>query len=189
MSKSYFKLKKSNFTVLSIGGSLGALSINNAIKNNMNYFTSKNINLIWQTGEKFYGKAKDTIIKYDSKNVVVFDFIKEMDYAYSAADLIISRAGAIAISELCVVAKPVILIPSPNVAENHQYKNAQSLVNNNAALLVEDNVTNIKIVNEINKLYLSKEMRQNLSLGIKKLQKTQSTEIIYNLVNKYLLDV
>ena len=99
-----------------------------------------------------------------------------MDYAYSAADIIVSRAGAIAISELTVVGKPVILIPSPNVAENHQYKNAQSLVNNNAALLVNDDDTNLKIVNEINKLILNKELRKNLSFNIKKLEKNQTIE-------------
>jgi UDP-N-acetylglucosamine--N-acetylmuramyl-(pentapeptide) pyrophosphoryl-undecaprenol N-acetylglucosamine transferase len=112
-----------------------------------------------------------------------------MDYAYSAADIIISRAGAIAISELTVVGKPVILIPSPNVAENHQYKNAQSLVNNNAALLVNDDDTNLKIVNEINKLILNKELRKNLSFNIKKLEKNQATETIFDIAKELLRDV
>ena len=83
---------------------------------------------------------------------MVLDFIKNMSDAYSSADIIISRAGAIAISELCFVAKPVILVPSPNVAENHQYKNAQSLVNKNAALLVKDNEANCKLVECINRI-------------------------------------
>ena len=112
-----------------------------------------------------------------------------MDYAYSAADIIISRAGAIAISELTVVGKPVILIPSPNVAENHQYKNAQSLVNNNAALLVNDDDTNLKIVNEINKLILNKELRKNLSFIIKKLEKNQATDTIFDIARELLRDV
>ena len=112
-----------------------------------------------------------------------------MDYAYSAADIIISRAGAIAISELTVVGKPVILIPSPNVAENHQYKNAQSLVNNNAALLVKDDDTNLKIVNEINKLILSKELRKDLSSNIKKLEKNHATDTIFDLAKELLRDV
>ena len=112
-----------------------------------------------------------------------------MDYAYSAADIIISRAGAIAISELTVVGKPVILIPSPNVAENHQYKNAQSLVNNNAALLVNDDDTNLKIVNEINKLILNKELRKNLSFNIKKLEKNQATDTIFDIAKELLRDV
>ena len=83
---------------------------------------------------------------------MVLDFIKNMSDAYSSADIIISRAGAIAISELCVVAKPVILVPSPNVAENHQYKNAQSLVNKNAALLVKDKEANCKLVECVNRI-------------------------------------
>ena len=186
-AKSYFKLSKSNFTVLSIGGSLGAFSINNAIKQNISFFSEKKINLIWQTGKTFYDEAKDIVAK--EKNIALFEFIKDMDYAYSAADIIISRAGAIAISELTVVGKPVILIPSPNVAENHQYKNAQSLVNNNAALLVNDDDTNIKIVKEINKLILNKELRKNLSLNIKKLEKSQATETIFNISRELLRDV
>ena len=119
----------------------------------------------------------------------LFEFIKDMDYAYSAADIIISRAGAIAISELTVVGKPVILIPSPNVAENHQYKNAQSLVNNNAALLVNDDDTNLKIVNEINKLILNKELRKNLSSNIKKLEKNKATDTIFDIARELSRDV
>ena len=186
-AKSYFNLSQSNFTVLSIGGSLGAFSINNAIKQNISFFIENNINLIWQTGKAFYDKAKDDVV--NEKNIALFKFIEDMDYAYSAADIIISRAGAIAISELTVVGKPVILIPSPNVAENHQYKNAQSLVNNNAAMLVEDDDTNIKIVKEINKLILNKEIRSKLSSNIKKLKKNKSTDKIYDMVKELLGDV
>ena len=183
----YFKLPKSNFSVLSIGGSLGAFSINNAIKQNISFFSEKKINLIWQTGKTFYNEAKLAVAK--EKNIALFEFIKDMDYAYSAADIIIYRAGAIAISELTVVGKPVILIPSPNVAENHQYKNAQSLVNNNAALLVNDDDTNLKIVNEINKLILNKELRKNLSSNIKKLEKNQATDTIFDIARELLRDV
>ena len=186
-ANSYFKLPKSNFTVLSIGGSLGAFSINNAIKQNISFFSEKKINLIWQTGKTFYNEAKRAVAK--EKNIALFEFIKDMDYAYSAADIIISRAGAIAISELTVVGKPVILIPSPNVAENHQYKNAQSLVNNNAALLVNDDDTNLKIVNEINKLILNKELRKNLSSNIKKLEKNQATDTIFDIARELSRDV
>ena len=187
VANSYFKLPKSNFTVLSIGGSLGAFSINNAIKQNISFFSEKKINLIWQTGKTFYNEAKRAVAK--EKNIALFEFIKDMDYAYSAADIIISRAGAIAISELTVVGKPVILIPSPNVAENHQYKNAQSLVNNNAALLVNDDDTNLKIVNEINKLILNKELRKELSTNIKKLEKNQATDTIFDIARELLRDV
>ncbi len=186
-AKSYFKLSQSNFTVLSIGGSLGALSINNAIKQNIGFFSKNKINLIWQTGKAFFDEAKEIVA--NKENISLFEFINEMDYAYSAADVIISRAGAIAISELTIVGKPVILIPSPNVAENHQYKNAQSLVNNNAAVLVKDDDTNIKIVEEIYNLSINKKMRNSLSSNIKKLKINQSTDKIYEIVKVHLRDV
>ena len=119
---------------------------------------------------------------------MVLDFIKNMSDAYSSADIIISRAGAIAISELCVVAKPVILVPSPNVAENHQYKNAQSLVNKNAALLVKDKEANCKLVDVLIELCENKDLQIDLKKNIKNLAISDASEkiatIALNLIKK-----
>ena len=146
-----------------VGGSLGALTINNAIAENLQQIKDMNVNLIWQTGVSYQHKSQKYIIDVNVKGINAFTFIKEMDLAYAAADIIISRAGAIAISELCCVGKPIILVPSPNVAENHQYKNAQSLVNKNAALLVEDARANRKLVNTLKDLIENKDLKDSLS--------------------------
>jgi UDP-N-acetylglucosamine--N-acetylmuramyl-(pentapeptide) pyrophosphoryl-undecaprenol N-acetylglucosamine transferase len=123
--------------VLIVGGSLGASSINKTIANNMSELLQRPIQIIWQTGTSFCAQAKEVANPYVDR-VVVRDFIKEMNYAYAAADIIISRAGALAISELSIVAKPVIFVPYPFAAEDHQKANAMKLVEKEAALMVED---------------------------------------------------
>ena len=156
-------------TVLVVGGSLGALTINNAIAENIVDFKTANVNLIWQTGISFQDKAKEITNKVGVAGIKAYTFIKDMDLAYAAADVIVSRAGAIAISELCCVGKPIILVPSPNVSENHQYKNAQSLVNKNAALLVKDRDASRKLVLMILELLSDSSKQEKLSNNIKKL--------------------
>ncbi len=168
-AKNFFDIDSSIPTVLVIGGSLGALAINNAIGKNIDKLGSMGINLIWQTGVSYNYKAQQYINKIDRKGMTAYSFIKDMGMAYSIADVIISRAGAIAISELCCVGKPVILVPSPNVAENHQFKNAQSLVNKNAALLVEDAYTNCKLVSTLEELLNNESLKVTLSSNIKKI--------------------
>ena len=164
-----FNIDISKPTVLVVGGSLGARTINNAIAENIHLFKEKSVNLIWQTGVSFQDKAQGYIAQINTDGVKAYTFIKEMDLAYAAADVIVSRAGAIAISELCCVGKPIILVPSPNVSENHQYKNAQSLVNKNAALLVEDDLATRKLVNTLMELVEDKSLQGVLSSNIKKL--------------------
>ena len=164
-----FDIDDTKKTVLVIGGSLGASSINNAIAENIDLFKEIGVNLIWQTGNSFVKKSNECIKNLNIKGVNAYSFIKEMDNAYATADIIVSRAGAIAISELCCIGKPVILIPSPNVAENHQYKNAQSLVNKNAALLVEDSEANGKLVYVIEDLLKNDKLKVSLSSNIKKI--------------------
>ena len=164
-----FNIDKTKPTVLVVGGSLGALTINNAIAENINQIKNMDVNLIWQTGISYQDKAQNFITDVNTKGINAYTFIKEMDLSYAAADVIISRAGAIAISELCCVGKPIILVPSPNVAENHQYKNAQSLVNKNAALLVEDKEASRKLVSTLMELVGDKVLQQSLSSNIKKL--------------------
>ena len=164
-----FNIDSSKPTVLVVGGSLGARTINNAIAENIEFFKTADVNLIWQTGISFQDKSQEIIKGVNASGIQAHTFIKEMDLAYAAADVIVSRAGAIAISELCCVAKPIILVPSPNVSENHQYKNAQSLVNKNAALLVEDKEASRKLVSTLMELVEDKTLQLSLSSNIKKL--------------------
>ena len=171
-------LNSNQSTVLVIGGSLGARTINVSILNGLDVFKSNKLNLIWQTGKEFSDKASVAVEKIKTKGITTYSFIKEIDLAYKAADIIISRAGAIAISELCSIGKPVILIPSPNVAENHQFKNAQSLVNKNAALLVNDADSNDKLVETIISLYKDDDLKEKLSINIKKMEVKNSASII-----------
>ena len=168
-AKKLFKINDKKPTILVIGGSLGARTINNAIANNIDRLASIGVNLIWQTGVFYEDIAQNIISKLNIDGMNTSVFIKQMDKAYAVADIIISRSGAIAISELCCVGKPVILVPSPNVAENHQYKNAQSLVNKNAAILVQDSEANCKLVDTLEQLIKNKSLKESLSSNIKRI--------------------
>ncbi len=134
----YFGLDNSKKTLLILGGSLGARTINRAV---MNYFPNliqRDVQVLWQCGKIYFDEAKRLWSEDKPGNIILKDFIPKMDLAYAVADVVISRAGAGTISELCLAAKPCVLVPSPNVAEDHQTKNAMTLVNSNAALLVKD---------------------------------------------------
>ena len=176
--KKLFEIDESKPTVLVVGGSLGALTINNVIAENIQRLKGIGVNLIWQTGVSYQHKAQEFITDVNVTGINAYTFIKEMDKAYADADVIISRAGAIAISELCCVGKPIILVPSPNVAENHQYKNAQSLVNKNAALLVEDAQANRKLVDTLEELLENEDLQASLSNNIKKIAITDAADRI-----------
>lgn len=141
--RSFFGLRDDSKVILVVGGSLGARSINNmmihTLEADKDYFAKNNIQVVWQTGSYMHDESAAALqVSGAGDNVKVHKFISRMDMAYAAADMIISRAGAISISELCLVGKPVILIPSPNVAEDHQTKNAMALSEKGAALLVRD---------------------------------------------------
>ena len=183
-----FNLNSENKTILIIGGSLGARTINETIGSGLERFKQHNLNIIWQTGKSFSEKANELIATINTRGITTHTFIKKIEIAYGLADIIVSRAGAIAISELCVVGKPVILIPSPNVAENHQYKNAQSLVNKNAAILVKDSQANNKLVDEIIKLQNNPTLMKELSENIKKMEYKNAANVIsdyaLNLIKK-----
>ncbi len=135
---SHFGLSKEKPVLLITGGSLGARTINEAVERSLQWLLNNNIQIIWQTGTTYYEKAASLTVALDMPGVYVNAFIDRMDLAYAAADVIVSRAGAIAVSEICAVKKPAILIPSPNVAEDHQTKNAMALVNSHAAILIKD---------------------------------------------------
>ncbi len=164
-----FGLSGDKKTVLVVGGSLGALTINESIYSNLDYFIQNNVQLVWQTGRLFYEKAKDKVETLNSSLIKVHEFIYDMQQAYSVADVIISRAGAIAISELCIVGKPCILVPSPNVAEDHQTKNANALVVRNAALMVKDVEAREKLVGELDKLIKNTQQQSELSENIRQM--------------------
>lgn len=132
----HFRLDHQRRTLLIIGGSLGARTINASVEQSLERWQNADLQIIWQTGAGYFEQAKQAAAPY--AQVRVYDFIAEMDLAYAAADMIVSRAGAMSISELCIVGKPCILVPSPNVSEDHQTKNAMALVRNQAALLVAD---------------------------------------------------
>lgn len=150
---SFFGLKDSLPVVLSIGGSLGAKSINESIYKNIDAFKDNNLQLIWQTGKPYVSVAKE--VGKGKDNIYVSDFISEMEYAYAAADVVISRSGAMAIAELCLAKKPVVFVPYPFAAEDHQTANAMNLVNQNAALMVKDDVAEDKLIAEV--IALSKD--------------------------------
>lgn len=134
-----FELDPARPVILSVGGSLGARSINLMVLKNLSFFKQHDIQIVWQTGRWMYDEAVQAVSAAGLQQwVKVHQFISRMDLAYAAADVVVSRAGAIAISELCLVGKPVVLIPSPNVAEDHQTKNAMALVDKGAALMVRD---------------------------------------------------
>lgn len=145
-SKAYahFELNPNKKTILIIGGSLGAKTINESIHQHLSKYTEAGFQLIWQTGKGYYKQAQQS----SSNQVKVFEFIYEMNLAYAIADIVISRAGALSIAELAHVKKPVILIPSPNVAEDHQTKNAMALVERQAAILVKDVDARNKLADE-----------------------------------------
>jgi UDP-N-acetylglucosamine--N-acetylmuramyl-(pentapeptide) pyrophosphoryl-undecaprenol N-acetylglucosamine transferase len=165
----YFNLKKEFPVILVLGGSLGAGSINTSLSDNINVLRDSDCQWLWQTGKYYFENVKALVSLSFSENISVHGFINRMDYAYAAADIIISRSGAGTISELCLVGKPVILIPSPNVAEDHQTRNAEALSTRNAALLIKDNMASETLVDEAIKLISDKSRRDLLSENILKM--------------------
>ncbi|MGQ7946494.1 undecaprenyldiphospho-muramoylpentapeptide beta-N-acetylglucosaminyltransferase [Flavobacterium sp. WC2509] len=168
---SYFKLDPSKKTLLVLGGSLGARKINQLIEKELDKLLSLNVQVIWQCG-KFY---LEDYKKYNKDNVQVVAFIERMDLVYAAADVVISRAGASSVSELCIVGKPVIFIPSPNVAEDHQTKNAQAIVNKKGALLLKESQLDEDFSLVFESLIKDKGKQEQLSDTIKQLAMPNAT--------------
>ena len=178
-----FKLEENKKTLLIIGGSNGSREINKAILNNLELFNSLDIQVLWQCGKIYFEQYKHL---NTNKSVSVFAFIDEMNLAYDVADIIISRAGASSISELCIVGKPVIFIPSPNVAEDHQSKNALSLVNKKAAIMIEEKNIKKDFKNSFTELINNKELQIDLSRNVLKQAKLNATKDIVNEIEKLL---
>lgn len=165
----FFGLSPEKKTLLVVGGSLGARTINRSIENGLDKILSSGVQLIWQTGRYYHEEALKRLKAYHGMPVWCSDFISRMDYAYSAADLVISRAGAGTISELCLLKKPVVLVPSPNVAEDHQTKNALALVNREAALMVTDQEAPQQLIDKALATLADDALLANLSQNIVKL--------------------
>ena len=178
----FFNLDPSKKTLLVLGGSLGARRVNQLVEKELSFFDSLNVQIIWQCG-KFY---LDEYKKYDSNNVQVLAFIDRMDLVYAAADFVISRAGASSVSELSIVGKPVIFIPSPNVAEDHQTKNAKSIVDKNGALLIKESELDEKFETILSDLVSNKNLQKQLSENIKKLAKVNATKDIVDEIVKLI---
>ncbi len=180
-AKQFFKLEGKK-TVLVLGGSLGARRINQLIESKLDYFKIQDVQVIWQCGKLYYDEYK----KYDELDYVqVHQFLNRMDLAYAGADIIISRAGASSVSELCIVAKPTVFIPSPNVAEDHQTKNAKAIADANGALLIKESELN-KFEVKFTQLLNDENLSLKLSENIKKLALPNATIDIVNEIGDIL---
>ncbi|HEY8893816.1 MAG TPA: undecaprenyldiphospho-muramoylpentapeptide beta-N-acetylglucosaminyltransferase [Niastella sp.] len=182
----FFGLDPAKKTVFVTGGSLGAKGINEAIDAGIDEFTRNNVQLIWQTGKPYAEKASARAA--ENKNIWANSFITQMEYAYSAADVVVSRAGAMSVAELCVARKPVVFVPFPFAAEDHQTANAQNLVNKQAGLMIKDNEAKEKLVPAVIAL-AGNEQQQNLfKENIGKLAVTNADEVVASevlrLINK-----
>ncbi len=182
-AKRSFGLNPEKQTLLVIGGSLGAQKINELIASHIQFLDTLNIEVIWQCGKLYHNTCS---VYNKHSNIQVHAFLNTMASAYAAADIIISRAGAISVSELCVVGKPVIFIPSPNVAEDHQTKNAEAIASKNAAILIKEKDLAQIFITEFTALIHNKTKQEELQKNIKSLAMLDATDAIANEVEKLL---
>jgi len=182
----FFGFSPAKKTLLVVGGSLGARTINHSVINKLEQLSKSEIQVIWQTGKYYFEDAKKAASEYENPTLLVTDFVSRMDYAYSIADLVISRAGASSISELCLLSKPTILVPSPNVAEDHQSKNALALVKKDAALMIKDSEAEKLLIPKALELISNDEMLENLSMNIYKLAEMNSADRIVDEIAKLI---
>ncbi len=174
----HFELDPNLPTILVIGGSLGARTLNQSVHKEVDQFKREQVQVIWQTGKFYYKEIVQKVDQHKYQNLKILEFIKDMDQAYAAADVVVSRAGALSIAELCLTAKPVILIPSPNVAEDHQTKNARALVDNGAALLITDQKAPDHLAQEAIALLRDQQQQKELSKNISKMARPQAARHI-----------
>lgn len=186
LAKEKLGLEKGKLTILSVGGSLGSRTLNNGWKENLNNVLEKDYQLIWQTGKLDYKNILEETKDIHSRNIQIVEFIKNMEMAYSAADVIVSRAGAIAISELAIAKKPVLLVPFPFAAEDHQTKNAQTLVEKNAAKMVKDTEMKEKFWNTLSEICENEDLRTEMAQNLEFFSKPKATEEIVNEIFKNL---
>ena len=184
-----FGLEKGKKTCLVVGGSLGARTLNRSFMAGLELLDRKDLQVIWQCGKYYHRDVEEAVQGSGLKNIRVLPFISRMDLAYEAADLIISRAGAISISELCLVGKPVILVPSPNVAEDHQMRNAEALVGKKAAVLVRDGEAEDQLLERMLGLMADEKQCSELSENIKQLGIPDASQRIAGEVYKILEEI
>lgn len=174
----HFDLNPDKKTILIVGGSLGARTINNSVLNSLDAISQSGVQVIWQTGKFYIEKVKKELENWDLPNLKFTDFLSRMDLAYAAADIVISRAGAGTISELCLVEKACILVPSPNVSEDHQTKNAMALVNKDAAVMVKDAEAEVNLIPQALDLINKEERCAQLAKNCKLLAKPDAADDI-----------
>lgn len=182
----FFNFTSEKKTLLIVGGSLGARTVNQSIIAGLELLSKTDIQIIWQTGKFYFEEAKKAAKPFENSNILVTDFVSRMDYAYAIADLVISRAGASSISELCLLKKPTILVPSPNVAEDHQTQNALALVNRNAAIMIRDVDAVNELVSEALKLIQNNNALEDLANNIGTLAEEKSADRIVDEVFKII---
>jgi UDP-N-acetylglucosamine--N-acetylmuramyl-(pentapeptide) pyrophosphoryl-undecaprenol N-acetylglucosamine transferase len=182
----HFGFSSTKRTLLVLGGSLGSKTINESVLLGIDKLIDSQVQLIWQTGKIYFENIKDQTKAKDLKGIRINDFLNQMDLAYAASDIVISRSGALAISELCLSKRPSILVPSPNVAEDHQTKNAMALVNNEAAAVVRDSEARGILVDEALKLIFDLQRCETLSQNIAKLARPNATDEIVNEIEKLI---
>lgn len=170
----YFSFSAEKKTLLIIGGSLGARTINNSVKKHIAELLESNVQVIWQTGKFYIDDCRKSVAEISNPNLIVTDFVSRMDLAYAVADLVISRAGASSISELCLLGKPSILVPSPNVTEDHQTHNAMALVRKNAAMLVKDSDAECDLISMALSLLSDGKKLEELSMNVSTLAEYDS---------------
>lgn len=182
----FFHFSPAKKTLLIIGGSLGARTINQSVIAGLSKLKEAGIQVLWQTGKLYYEGALKAYEPFKTDDIVVTDFVKRMDYAYSIADLVVSRAGASSISELCLLGKPSILVPSPNVAEDHQTKNAQALATRNAAVMVADKDANSLLLDEAIRMIEDEVLLNELGENAKKMAQLDSADRIADEILKLI---
>jgi UDP-N-acetylglucosamine--N-acetylmuramyl-(pentapeptide) pyrophosphoryl-undecaprenol N-acetylglucosamine transferase len=182
----HFGLSDNERTLLILGGSLGARTINESVLEGIDKLIDSNVQVIWQTGKFYYESIKAQVQNKDLRRIRIHDFLKQMDLAYAASDVVISRAGALSISEICLAKRPCILVPSPNVAEDHQTKNAMTLVKEGAARMIKDRDAKSSLVSESLKLVYDKQACNSLRDNITRLGKPRATEDIVDEIEKLI---
>jgi UDP-N-acetylglucosamine--N-acetylmuramyl-(pentapeptide) pyrophosphoryl-undecaprenol N-acetylglucosamine transferase len=180
----FFGLEPSKKTVFVTGGSLGAKGINEAIDASIDEFAKNDVQLIWQTGKPFAEKASARAA--ENRNIWANSFITQMEYAYAAADIVVSRAGAMSVAELCVAKKPVVFVPFPFAAEDHQTANAQNLVNKQAGLMIKDSEAKEKLVPTVIALAKDEQQQNRLKENIARLAITNADEVVAREVLKLI---
>lgn len=182
----HFGFDASRKTLLIIGGSLGAKTINESVLGGIDKLVDAGVQVIWQTGRTYYDVINAGLANVDRRGIRLFDFLKEMDLAYAAADVVISRSGALAVSELCIAKKPCILVPSPNVAEDHQTKNAMALVEKDAAVMVSDKDARDQLVDSALRLLFDEQRATTLRENIATLARPSATEDIVDEIEELI---